>query len=188
MQLGAEPEDDQSDTESPMLDPNVTAWMDQGFHCGMVQFMDSADACFRCCFDCLEEGHQWRDCKKTPLLQELQEILDREVLNRVGHWKQGRPHSHEYQEWQGKGHNPNQTRTVKPESKETSFRYWNQDALSRWLGPENLGWALVDGIRTRVLLDNGAQVNSVTPTYVRRHKLKVGSIEALDHSMNPYGQ
>ena len=35
-------------------------------------------------FNCLEEGHRWRDHKKTPLLQELQEILDREALNRVG--------------------------------------------------------------------------------------------------------
>ena len=74
------------------------------------------------------------------------------------------------------------------ESKETAFCYWNQDALSRWLGPENLGWALVEGVQTRVLLDNGTRVNSVTPAYVRKHKLKVGSIEALDHSMNPYGQ
>ena len=83
---------------------------------------------------------------------------------------------------------PNQTRTVKSESKETPFCYWNQDALSHWLGPKNLGWALVEGVRTRVLLDNGAQVNSITPAYVCKHKLKVGSIEALDHSMNPYGQ
>ena len=73
-----------------------------------------------------------------------------------GHWKQGRPCPHEPQEWQGQGHYPNQARTVKSESKETPLHYWNQDALSCWLGPENLGWALVDGVQTRVLLDNGA--------------------------------
>ena len=105
-----------------------------------------------------------------------------------GCWKQGRPCPHEPQEQQGKGCHPDQARTVKQESKETPFCYWNQDALSHWLGPENLGWALVDWIRTRVLLDNGTQVNSVTPAYVHRHKLKVGSIEALDPSMNPYGR
>ena len=76
--------DDQSDTESPMLDPNVTAWMDQGFHCGMTQAADGADARFGCSFNCLEEGHRWRECKNTPLLPELQEILDREALNRKG--------------------------------------------------------------------------------------------------------
>ena len=38
--------DNQSDTEDPMLDPNVNAWMDQGFHCGMTQATDGADARF----------------------------------------------------------------------------------------------------------------------------------------------
>ena len=83
VQLGAEPEDNQSDTENPMLDPNVTAWMDKGFHFGMVQAADGVDAHFDHCFNCLEEGHRWRDCKKM-LLQELQDILAREALNRAG--------------------------------------------------------------------------------------------------------
>ena len=76
--------DVQSDTEDHMLDPNVNAWIDQGFHCGMTQAVDGADAHFGRCFNCLEEGHRWRECKNTPLLPELQEILDREVLNRKG--------------------------------------------------------------------------------------------------------
>ena len=84
VQLEVEPVEDQSDTESPMLDPNVNTWMNQGFHCGMVQAAYEADARFRYCFNCLEEGHRWRDCKKTPLLPELQDILDREVLSRRG--------------------------------------------------------------------------------------------------------
>ena len=84
VQLDAEPMDIQSDTEDPMLDPNVNAWMDQGFHCGMTQAVDGADGHFGRCFNCLEEGHRWRECKNTPLLTELQEILDREVLNRKG--------------------------------------------------------------------------------------------------------
>ena len=84
MQLGAENVDDGSDTQNPMLDPDANAWMDQGFYCGMVQATDGGDARFGCCFNCLEEGHHWRDCKKTPLLPELQDILDREALNRMG--------------------------------------------------------------------------------------------------------
>ena len=84
VQLEAEPVGDQSDTESPMLDPNMNAWMDEGFHCGMTQATDGADARFGHCFNCLEEGHRWRECKNTPLLPELQDILDREALNRKG--------------------------------------------------------------------------------------------------------
>ena len=172
-----------------MLDPNVTVWMDQGFRCGMTQAVDGANAWFGHRFDCLEEGHRWRDCKNTALLPEMQEILDREVLNRKGGTgNKGDCNPHEPQEWHGQGHHPDQTHTVKSESEETPFRYWNQDTLSHWLGPENLGWALVEGVQTRVLLDNGTRVNSFTLAFVHRHKLKVGSIEALDHSMNPYSR
>ena len=84
VQLDAEPMDIQSDTEDPKLDPNMCAWMEQGFHCGMTQAADGVDAHFGRCFNCLEESHRWRECKNTPLLPELQEILDREVLNRKG--------------------------------------------------------------------------------------------------------
>ena len=66
-------------------------------------------------------------------------------------------------------------------------KYWNEDALSRWLGPENLGWAILDGIPTRVLVDNGARVSaSVMPAYVCRHGLGVCPISELDHSLNPF--
>ena len=60
------------------------------------------------------------------------------------------------------------------------YKYWNENALSRWLGPENLGWAILDGVWTRVLVDNGARVNSVMPAYIRQHKLGVRPISELD--------
>ena len=66
------------------------------------------------------------------------------------------------------------------------YKYWNEDALSRWLGPENLGWAILDGVHTRVLVDNGTRVNSVTPAYVHWHKLGVHPISELDHTLNPF--
>ena len=50
---------------------------------------------------------------------------------------------------------------------------------------ENLGWAILDGIQTRKLVDNGARVNSVTPAYARQHNLGVRPISELDHSQNP---
>ena len=52
---------------------------------------------------------------------------------------------------------------------------------------ENLGWAILDGIHTRVLVDNGARVNSVMPAYVHQHNLGMHPISELDHSLNPYG-
>ena len=79
--LGVEPEEE-FNQEDPPKDPDINHWMDQGFHIGMVQAADSADAKFGCFFNCLEEGHRWRDCMKLPLLPE--EILDREALNQKG--------------------------------------------------------------------------------------------------------
>ena len=66
------------------------------------------------------------------------------------------------------------------------YKYWNEDALSRWLGLENLGWAIPDSIRTWVLVDNGTRVNSVMLAYVRRHGLGICPISELDHSLNPF--
>ena len=81
--MGAEPEEEY-DHEDQYEDPDLNHWMDQGFHNGMVQAADSADARFGRCFNCLEEGHCWRECTKVPLLPELQGILDREALNQKG--------------------------------------------------------------------------------------------------------
>ena len=64
------------------------------------------------------------------------------------------------------------------------YKYWNEDALSRCLGPENLGWAILDGVRTQVLVDNGARVNLVMPAYIHQHRLGMHPISELDHSLN----
>ena len=83
------------------------------------------------------------------------------------------------------------TRCSRPVDEESAgaspYKYWNEDALSRWLGTENLGWAILDGIHTRVLVDNGARVNSVMPAYIHQHNLGMHPISELDHSLNPYG-
>ena len=57
--------------------------------------------------------------------------------------------------------------------------YWNNDPCSRWLGPENLGYAELDGMRTCVLIDNGARMKTVMPAYVRTHHLDMGPITEL---------
>ena len=50
--------------------------------------------------------------------------------------------------------------------------YYNDDPQARWLGPENLGYAFIDGERTRVLLDDGARMNLVTPEYAEKRGWK----------------
>ena len=57
--------------------------------------------------------------------------------------------------------------------------YWNDDPRACWLGPLNLGTAFVDGHRTRVLLDDGSQINSITPAYAKSLDLVVRPLEEL---------
>ena len=70
-----------------------------------------------------------------------------------GHGDEGRPRPYTVSGNQS-GSTPGTRRScpVDEESAGASpYKYWNEDALSRWLGPENLGWAILDGIHTRVL-------------------------------------
>ena len=45
---------------------------------------------------------------------------------------------------------------------------------------------MLDGVRTRVLVDSGARVYSVMPAYVHQHKLGVHPNSELDHTFNPF--
>ena len=45
--------------------------------------------------------------------------------------------------------------------------YLNPDAFHRFIGPKNLGKALIDDELTSCLLDNGAQLNFITPAYAQ---------------------
>ena len=62
----------------------------------------------------------------------------------------------------------------------TPCSYWNEDACDRWLGPENIGQILVNGQPVTALIDNGARMNTVMPSFVKRHGLEVGSIDDLN--------
>ena len=48
------------------------------------------------------------------------------------------------------------------------------------MGPENIGQVLVDGQLVTALIDNGARMNTVTPSFVRQCSLEVGSINDLN--------
>ena len=62
----------------------------------------------------------------------------------------------------------------------TPCSYWNEDAQDRWLGPENIGQVLVNSQLVTALIDNGTCMNTVTPSFVKRHGLEVGSIDNLN--------
>ena len=62
----------------------------------------------------------------------------------------------------------------------TPSAFWNEDPRRRWLGRANLGLAILDGMRTTCLIDNGARVNLVALEVVKAWGLGVGSIKDLN--------
>ena len=61
--------------------------------------------------------------------------------------------------------------------------FWNEDPRNWWFSHSNLGTAIIDGMKTTCLIDNGALVNLVTLEFVRDRGLEAGSIQDLnDHN------
>ena len=57
--------------------------------------------------------------------------------------------------------------------------YLNPDAFSRFIGPKNWGQALINDELTTCLLDNGAQLNFITPAYAVERGMDVMSLDRL---------
>ena len=57
--------------------------------------------------------------------------------------------------------------------------YLNPDAFRRFIGPKNLGKVLVDDELVTCLLDNGVQLNFITPTYAQEWGMDIMSLDYL---------
>ena len=55
----------------------------------------------------------------------------------------------------------------------------NLDAFRKFIGPKNLGKALIDDMLTSCLLDNGAQHNFITPAYAQERAMDIMSLDYL---------
>ena len=75
-----------------------------------------------------------------------------------------------------------QTLSAKPgraSRKVEKVPYLNPDAFSRFIGPKNWGQALINDELTTCLLDNGAQLNFITPAYAVERGMDVMSLDRL---------
>ena len=57
--------------------------------------------------------------------------------------------------------------------------YLNPDAFSRFIGPKNWGQALINDELTTCFLDNGAQLNFITPAYAVERGMDIMSLDQL---------
>ena len=112
------------------------------------------------------------------------------TCNRPGHLVR------DHQEWeekngirplQPKGPAPNKmapaktpsARTARASSRVERVPYLNPDAFSRFIGPKNWGQALINDELTTCLLDNGAQLNFITPAYAVERGMDIMSLDQL---------
>ena len=64
-------------------------------------------------------------------------------------------------------------------SKVKGVPYLNPDPYCWFIGPKNWGEALIDEELMTCLLDNGSQLNFVTPAYVRKRGMDIMSLDSL---------
>ena len=57
--------------------------------------------------------------------------------------------------------------------------YLSPDPYCRFISPKNLGEALIDRKLATCLLDNGAQLNFITPAYAHKRGMNIMSLESL---------
>ena len=133
----------------------LETWYNDGFLIGLRQATEISEHRSGRCFNCQKEGHCWCQCKEilSPELQELSNRQDREREERKKEsFKPSRGHGDEERPCPCTvgGDQPGTTpgtwhpSPVDEESAgSTPYKYWNEDTLSRWLGPENLGWTIL---------------------------------------------
>ena len=169
---------------SPTNDIDPDEIYNEGYYVAVINTANEADKWGRC-FNCGKEGHRWAKCKE-PLKESLK--LAKERVNRKKqelNWDGGvgmkgaQPPKGYSQGQYGQGQKlagPQLTPSV----------FWNEDPRNRWLSSANLGTAILDGVETTCLIENGARVNLVTPEFVRERGLDVGSIQDLSRHNGPF--
>ena len=130
-------------------------------HALRVQQMNS-----RSCFTCNRPGHLARDHQE------------------VGRKKrdQAPPVKGATSEQNGLGEGQAKTssaRMARASPRVEQVPYLNPDAFSRFFGPKNWGQALINDELTTCLLDNGAQLNFITPAYAVERGMDIMSSDRL---------
>ena len=97
-------------------------------------------------------------------------------------WDQAPPVEGAYSKQSGLGEG--QTKTLSAQMARASHGvervpYLNPDAFSRFIGPNSWGQALINDELTTCLLDNGAQLNFITPAYAVERSMDIMSLDRL---------
>ena len=61
----------------------------------------------------------------------------------------------------------------------TQTAFLNPDPFNQWYGMENVARVRINGESCMTLIDNGAQINTIMPGFVKNHSFDVGHLSDL---------
>ena len=126
------------------------------------------------------EPKRWRPGGASPVISWA---IFRETTGKKWEWapaaKGASPKQVSSREGKGKTPSVRLRHVSNKSSKVKRAPYLNLDAFCQFIGPKNLGKALVDDELVSCLLDNGAQLNFITPAYAQEWGMDIMSLDYL---------
>ena len=137
---------------------------DGNFQIKMAHTMQAQERQERRCFICQSLDHLMRDHYQGK-------------MGRGPSSQRGLPKTNQLAS--GQGLSARLSNISRSPSKVKSTPYLNPSPYFWFIGPKNLGEVLIDGELMTCLLDNGAQINFVTPTYAHKRGMDIMSLDHL---------
>ena len=134
----------------------------------MARTMWAQETETRRCFTCNKPGHLQRDHWKYE-----------EKMGPGPYSQRGPPKTSQLKSGRSQSPLSQVERHLKQTLQSEEGPYLNPDAFYRFIGPKNQGKALTDDELTTCLLDNGAQLNFITPAYVQERGMDIMSLDYL---------
>ena len=123
----------------------------------------------RRCYRCNQQGHLQKDCREPEEKKWFRAPLDEGAsFNQTGAGED-----------QAENPSARSSCTSNKPFQVKGTPYLNPDPFSRFIGPKNWGEALIDDKLTTFLLDNGSQLNFVTPAYAHERGMDILSLDTL---------
>ena len=123
----------------------------------------------RRCYRCNQQGHLQKDCKEPEEKKRSRApLVEGASFSQIG-------------AGEDQAENPS-ARSSRASNKPLQVKgtpYLNPDPFCRFIGPKNWGEALIDDKLTTCLLDNGSQLNFVTPAYAHERGMDILSLDTL---------
>ena len=169
VQLEEEDTDDGEDQERD--DPDEIKGVTEEFMVWLARAVKDAQTDEKCCYHCSSPEHFIRNCLLMKTTRYKKQLNGKEGMAMTKGSPDPSNHNKHHKEPPEEGSGSVKSPLQTP--------FLNQDPCQQWYGIENVAKVKINGESCMALLDNSAQVNTITPRYVIEHSLQVGLITDL---------